>query len=46
MIWQLADNVELLVGWRTTDDARATEKVMIADFVAMYGQRPFANRTG
>ncbi|MFD6396799.1 hypothetical protein [Nocardia sp. NPDC060249] len=46
MIWQLADSAELLVGWQTTDDARATEKIMIADFVAMYGKRPFANRTG
>lgn len=46
IIWQLADSVELLVGWRTTDDTRATEEAMIADFVAMYGKRPFANRTG
>ncbi|CAM4413263.1 hypothetical protein NONI108955_26070 [Nocardia ninae] len=46
MIWQLADSAELLVGWRPTDDARATEKAMIAEFVATYGKRPFANRTG
>ncbi|MFB7875670.1 hypothetical protein ACFC06_10485 [Nocardia sp. NPDC056064] len=46
MIWQLADSAELLVGWRTTVDARATEKAMIAAFVEMYGRRPFANRTG
>ncbi|WP_378741023.1 hypothetical protein [Nocardia brasiliensis] len=46
MIWQLADSAELLVGWKRTTDARATAKVMIADFVAMYGKRPFANRTG
>ncbi|MEV6661545.1 hypothetical protein [Nocardia fluminea] len=45
-IWQLADSAELLVGWRTAADSRAVEKAMIADFVQMYGQRPFANRTG
>lgn len=44
MIWQLADSAELLVGWRTVADARATEKALIADFVAMYGSMPFANR--
>jgi hypothetical protein len=46
MIWQLADSAELLVAWRPATDARAVEKAMIADFVAMYGKRPFANRTG
>ncbi|MFD4439301.1 hypothetical protein ACFWPK_05925 [Nocardia sp. NPDC058519] len=46
MIWQLADSAELLVGWQVVADARAAEKAMIADFVAMYRQRPFSNRTG
>jgi hypothetical protein len=46
MIWQLADSAELLVAWRQEDDARTLEKAMIADFVAVYGKRPFANRTG
>lgn len=46
LIWQLADSAELLVGWRSESDARALEKSMLADFVAMYGKRPFANRTG
>ncbi|MFI8977164.1 hypothetical protein ACIGO9_30075 [Nocardia asteroides] len=46
MIWQLADSAELLVGWRVNADARAVEKAMIAEFVALYGHRPFANRTG
>ncbi|APB00222.1 hypothetical protein [Nocardia seriolae] len=46
MIWQLADSDELLVGWREVVDARALEKAMIAEFVAMHGKRPFANRTG
>ncbi|WP_066904069.1 hypothetical protein [Millisia brevis] len=46
MIWQLADSADLLVAWRPADDGRALEKSMIADFVTMYGRRPFANRTG
>ncbi len=46
LIWQLADSDELLVGWREVVDARALEKAMIAEFVAMHGKRPFANRTG
>lgn len=46
LIWQLADSAELLVGWREEPDARALEKAMIAEFVAMHGKRPFANRTG
>lgn len=46
MIWQLADSADLLVAWRLTDDARAVEKAMIGDFVALHGKRPFANRTG
>ncbi|MFB7876090.1 hypothetical protein ACFC06_12610 [Nocardia sp. NPDC056064] len=46
LIWQLTDSAELLVGWREESDARALEKAMIAEFVTMYGKRPFANRTG
>jgi hypothetical protein len=46
MIWQLADSADLLVAWRPTEDARVTEKAMIAQFVAMHGKRPYANRTG
>ncbi|MFD6222948.1 hypothetical protein [Nocardia asteroides] len=46
MIWQLADSADLLVGWRATTEARPVEKAMITEFVALYGQRPFANRTG
>ncbi|MEU5410270.1 hypothetical protein [Nocardia asteroides] len=46
MIWQLADSADLLVGWRATTEARPVEKAMINEFVALYGQCPFANRTG
>lgn len=44
-VWQLADAAGLLVCWRETprDEARRTEERMIAEFVAAYGQRPFAN---
>lgn len=46
MIWQLADSADLLVAWRLEENARELEKAMIAEFVSVYGKRPFANRTG
>jgi hypothetical protein len=47
-IWQLSNVPDLLVGWRSTlpDDPRDVERAMIEEFVARFGQRPFANRTG
>ena len=47
-IWQLADNEELVVGWKTTadTDARTLERQMIAEFSSDHTKRPFANLTG
>ena len=47
-IWQLPDSAELGVAWRAlpSEDPRAVERAMLAAFVARYGRRPFANRTG
>lgn len=43
-IWQLADADELVVCWSvTTDNPRDVEHRLIAEFVAAYGCRPFAN---
>ncbi|MFV1361496.1 hypothetical protein [Mycolicibacterium fortuitum] len=43
-IWQLAATLDLLVGWRVTDDeeAAAVENEMIARVRAHHGLRPFA----
>lgn len=44
-IWQLADADELLVAWLPTgaETGRDVEKRWIAEFVRMFGKRPFAN---
>jgi len=47
-IWQLSDAADLLVGWMVLvdEEPRAVERAGLTAFVARYGQRPFANRTG
>ena len=45
LIWQLADSAELLLAGERTRRP-CLEKAMIAEFVAMHGKRPFANRAG
>ena len=43
-IWQLADASSLLVCWRpTTTTPASVESALIADFVSVFGKRPFAN---
>ncbi|MFZ3494728.1 hypothetical protein ACODT5_16155 [Streptomyces sp. 5.8] len=45
-IWQLADSDALLVAWMPTSerDPGAAEAELIAEFIALHGARPFANR--
>jgi hypothetical protein len=45
-VWQLADSDSLLVGWRPTPDRDPgeAEAELIAEFIGVYGKRPFANR--
>jgi hypothetical protein len=44
-IWQLSTSRNLLVCWKPLpqDDPRAEERKLIADFMAQFGKRPFAN---
>ncbi|WP_259294670.1 hypothetical protein [Streptomyces canus] len=45
-IWQLSDSDTLLVAWRTVTDLPAgrAEAELIAEFTALHGALPFANR--
>lgn len=43
-IWQLADNKDLIVCWKPTENIpRSEEFSLIHEFIEHYGNRPFAN---
>ncbi|MFF2065907.1 hypothetical protein ACFVWZ_29610 [Streptomyces sp. NPDC058200] len=42
-IWQLTDNANLLIAWKTGAHPRDAEKALIAEFEAIHGVLPFAN---
>ena len=48
LIWQLADNRDLIVAWKPLSDQepREVEKQLIAQFEDSYGKKPFANLAG
>ena len=45
-IWQLRDSDSLLVAWKATpdEDPEDIESTLIADYIATYSVKPFANR--
>lgn len=45
-IWQLQGSDQLQVAWKATpnDNPEDVESLLIAEFTATYGARPFANR--
>ena len=42
-LWHLADTLALLVAWKAADPAGPVKSGLMAEFVAEYGQLPFAN---
>jgi hypothetical protein len=47
-VWHLADSEGLVVAWMPTSAALAPEqrRSLVAEFVELYGRRPFANMAG
>lgn len=48
LVWQLEHHLDLIFCWlpMTEAEPRNLEKILLADFIKQYGQRPFANLTG
>lgn len=42
-LWHLSDPLKLMVAWKAADPAGPAETQLMNDFVAEYGQLPFAN---